>query len=314
MGFVRPGYTLIMGDSHTCTHGDFGAFAFGVGTTAIEVGILKGVAAAKDPISFKIELTGTLQKGVYAKDVILYVISQLTVNGATDRVLEFTGDLIDQMPMEDRMTLTNMAVEAGATSGIVNPDIITVDYLWPHIAEEFDNDKEKALAEYSQWRSDPDAEYEETLTLDVNELEPLITINYTPDQVIKARDADIKIDQAYIGSCTNGRITDLREAAKILKGRKIADSVRGILAPATPKTYRAALQEGIINIFLDAGFLVTNPTCGACLGMSNGVLAPGEVAVSTYQSQFCRSDGQRGYVTFSITRYRCSICIRRKNC
>ena len=194
-------------------------------------------------------MTGTLQKGVYAKDVILYVISQLTVNGATDRVLEFTGDLIDQMPMEDRMTLTNMAVEAGATSGIVNPDIITVDYLWPHIAEEFDNDKEKALAEYSQWRSDPDAEYEETLTLDVNELEPLITINYTPDQVIKARDADIKIDQAYIGSCTNGRITDLREAAKILKGRKIADSVRGILAPATPKTYRAALQEGIIDIF-----------------------------------------------------------------
>ena len=250
MGFVRPGYTLIMGDSHTCTHGDFGAFAFGVGTTAIEVGILKGVAAAKDPISFKIELTGTLQKGVYAKDVILYVISQLTVNGATDRVLEFTGDLIDQMPMEDRMTLTNMAVEAGATSGIVNPDIITVDYLWPHIAEEFDNDKEKALAEYSQWRSDPDAEYEETLTLDVNELEPLITINYTPDQVIKARDADIKIDQAYIGSCTNGRITDLREAAKILKGRKIADSVRGILAPATPKTYRAGSARRNHRYFL----------------------------------------------------------------
>ncbi|MHA1870130.1 MAG: 3-isopropylmalate dehydratase large subunit, partial [Promethearchaeota archaeon] len=217
-----------------------------------------------------------------------------TVNGATDYVLEFTGETISNFNMEERMTISNMAVEAGATSGIINPDMVTVNYLWPFIKDEFKS-KEDALKEYSKWSSDPDAHYEKTYDIDVSGLEPLITIKYTPDQVIKASEGkDIKIDQAYIGSCTNGRITDLREAAKILKGRRISDNVRGILAPATTQVYRQALKEGIIDIFLDAGFLVSNPTCGACLGMSNGVLALGEVAVSSTNRNFNGRMGKGG--------------------
>jgi 3-isopropylmalate/(R)-2-methylmalate dehydratase large subunit len=295
-GFVRPGYTIIMGDSHTCTHGAFGAFAFGVGTTALEVGILKGVVAANYPQSIKIELKGKLQNGVYAKDVILYIIQQLSVNGATDLVMEFTGDLVKDLSMEERMTISNMAVEAGATSGIFPPDMTTIDYLWTFINEEFKNDKQKALNEYSKWLADPDAHYAKSYSFDISTLEPLITIKYTPDQVIKAKDADIKIDQAYIGSCTNGRISDLRIVAQILKGRKIADSVRGILAPATTNVYKQALKEGLIDIFMEAGFTVTNATCGACLGMSNGVLAPGEVAISSTNRNFNGRMGKGGMV------------------
>lgn len=295
-GFVKPGYTIIMGDSHTCTYGAFGAFAFGVGTTALEVGILKGVVSASYPQSIKVELKGKLQNGVYAKDIILYIIQQLTVNGATDLVIEFTGDLVKNLSMEERMTISNMAVEAGATSGIFAPDMVTIDYLWPYIKEEFNNDKQKALEEYSKWWSDPNAQYVKTLSIDVSSLEPLVTVKYTPDQVIKAKDANIKINQAYIGSCTNGRISDLRIAAQILKGKKIADSVRGILAPATTDVYKQALKEGIIDIFMDSGFIVTNATCGACLGMSNGVLAPGEVAISTTNRNFNGRMGKGGMV------------------
>jgi 3-isopropylmalate/(R)-2-methylmalate dehydratase large subunit len=285
-GFVRPGYTIIMGDSHTCTHGAFGAFACGVGTTALEVGILKGIAMLQYPKSIKIEITGTLQKGVYAKDVILFVISQLTVNGATDLVIEFSGSVIEKLNMEERMTITNMAVEAGATSGIINPDMMTVEYLWPFIKEQFHNDKQLAIKEYTKWNSDTDAIYIKTMNFDISNLEPLITIKYTPDQVLKAKEANIFIDQAYIGSCTNGRLSDLREAAKILKGKKISSTVRGIIVPATTEIYHQALKEGLIEIFLEAGFVISNPTCGACLGMSTGVLAPGEVAISSTNRNF----------------------------
>jgi 3-isopropylmalate/(R)-2-methylmalate dehydratase large subunit len=285
-GFVRPGYTIIMGDSHTCTHGAFGAFACGVGTTALEVGILKGVVALEYPKSIKVEINGTLPKGVYAKDVILYIISRISVNGATDQVLEFCGNIINGFSMEERMTMSNMAVEAGATSGIIQADETTVEYLWPFISQEFDNDKTKALKEYKKWHADPDAHYSKVLTFDVSHLEPLITIKYTPDQVIRAKEADIKIDQAYIGSCTNGRISDLRVAASIVKGKKVADNVRGIIAPATTEVYKQALKEGLIEIFMDAGFVVTSTTCGACLGMSNGVLAPSEIAISSTNRNF----------------------------
>lgn len=294
-GFVRPGFTIIMGDSHTCTHGAFGAFACGVGTTALEVGILKGVAALKYPKSIKINVTGKLSKGVYAKDVILQIIHNLTVNGATDHVIEFFGEIINNFSMEERMTVTNMAVEAGATSGIIAPDMTTVEYLWKFIKSDFES-KEDALKEYQKWLPDPDAEYAKVIDIDVSNLEPLITIRYTPDQVIKAKDADIEINQAYIGSCTNGRISDLREAAKILKGRRIQENVRGILAPATTDVYNQALKEGLFEIFLDSGFLISNPTCGACLGMSNGVLAPGEVAVSSTNRNFSGRMGKGGMV------------------
>jgi 3-isopropylmalate/(R)-2-methylmalate dehydratase large subunit len=295
-GFVRPGFTIIMGDSHTCTHGAFGAFACGTGTTALEVGILKGIAALEYPKSMKIELNGKLSAGVYAKDVILTIIKILTVNGATDQVIEFAGNAVSSLTMDERMTITNMVVEAGATSGIFAPDIQTVEYLWPFIKKEFENDKNAALLEYSQWIADPDAEYTQVIKFDISSIQPQVTIQYQPDQVINASDAKIRIDQVYIGSCTNGRLSDLREAARILKGKKISPHVRGIIAPATTEIYRNAMKEGLIDIFMDAGFVVTATTCGACLGMSNGVLAPGEVAISTTNRNFNGRMGKGGMV------------------
>lgn len=295
-GFARPGYIIIMGDSHTCTHGAFGAFACGVGTTALEVGILKGLATLEYPKSIKIILNGDLQKGAYAKDVILYIISKLTTNGATNMAIEFAGSLVPKLSMEERMTISNMAVEAGATTGIFLPDEVTLEYLWKFIRAEYNDDKQKALADFKKWHSDPDASYVKTLEIDVSKIEPLVTIKYAPDQVILAKDADIKIDQAYLGSCTNGRISDLRVAAQILKGKKIPDNVRGIVAPATTEIYRQAIKEGLVEIFMDAGFVVTNTTCGACLGMSNGVIAPGEVAVSSTNRNFNGRMGKGGMV------------------
>lgn len=295
-GFVRPGYTVIMGDSHTCTHGAFGAFAAGVGTTDLEVGILKGVCSFREPKSIKFVLNGELKAGVFAKDVILHLISTIGVNGATNCVVEFTGPVVDKFDMEERMTICNMAVEAGATSGICYPDEKTVDYLWDFIKDEFGT-KEEALKAYSKWRSDDDAEYEKVYTLDLSNLQPVCTVGYKPDQVKNIADMEgTKVNQIYIGSCTNGRISDLRIAAKVLKGHHLADGVRGIVSPATPKIYKMALEEGIIDIFMDAGFCVTNPTCGACLGMSNGVMAEGEVCASTTNRNFNGRMGKGGMV------------------
>jgi 3-isopropylmalate/(R)-2-methylmalate dehydratase large subunit len=295
-GFIRPGNTVIMGDSHTCTHGAFGAFAAGVGTTDLEVGILKGVCAFREPKTIRINLNGALPKGVYAKDAILKVIGHLGVNGATDRVIEFAGPVVADMTMESRMTLCNMAIEAGGTSGICMPDRVTVDYLWPFISNDFAS-KADALASYSAWCSDADAQYEQVIDLDLSELTPLCTFGYKPDQVKSVSEmGDAPIDQVYLGSCTNGRLEDLRVAASILKGKKIAPNVRAILSPATPQVYKDAAAEGLIEIFMEAGFCVTNPTCGACLGMSNGVLAEGEVCASTTNRNFMGRMGKGGMV------------------
>ena len=295
-GFVRPGYTIIMGDSHTCTHGAFGAFAAGVGTTDLEVGILRGVCAFRNPETIKIEVTGRLPKGVYAKDLILYVIKQLTVNGATDKVIEFAGPVMQAMTMEERMTVCNMAIEAGGTCGICYPDMTTVNYLWPFIANEYAS-KDAALKDFEQWLPDADAVYAEVRTLDVSGIEPQVTFGCKPDQVKPVSEmAGTPVDQVYIGSCTNGRIEDLRVAADILRGKKISDRVRVVVSPATPAIFSKALEEGLIKIFQDAGCCVTNPTCGACLGMSNGVLAAGEVAASTTNRNFNGRMGKGGMV------------------
>ncbi len=295
-GFVRPGYTVIMGDSHTCTHGAFGAFAAGVGTTDLEVGILKGVCTMRSPETIKINVTGKLRDGVYAKDLILSIIGKLTVNGATDKVIEFAGPAVEIMGMDARMTLCNMAVEAGATCGICYPDMTTVEYLWPFIQNEFAS-KEAALAEYSKWLPDADAQYWKVVEMDASAVEPMVTFNYKPDQVKPVREMEgTKVNQIYIGSCTNGRIEDLRIAASILKGKKISPDVRAIVSPATPKIFSQALDEGLIKIFMDAGFCVTNPTCGACLGMSNGVLAKGESCASTTNRNFNGRMGKGGMV------------------
>jgi 3-isopropylmalate/(R)-2-methylmalate dehydratase large subunit len=295
-GFVRPGYTVIMGDSHTCTHGAFGAFAAGVGTTDLEVGILKGICAFRYPSTIKINICGRMPEGVYAKDVILSVIGRLGVNGATNKVLEFTGPVIDDMSMEARMTLCNMAVEAGGTSGICHPDMTTVEYLWEFIKDEYATEK-AALEAFAIFSSDPDARYDQVIEHDVSLLEPLVTFGYKPDQVKPVREMEtIKIDQVYIGSCTNGRIEDLRVAARVLNGKKISDSVRGIVSPATSKVFSQAMEEGILQTFMDSGFCVTNPTCGACLGMSNGILAEGEVCASTTNRNFNGRMGKGGMI------------------
>lgn len=295
-GFVRPGYTVIMGDSHTCTHGAFGAFAAGVGTTDLEVGILKGVCAFHYPESIKVEINGELPEGVYAKDAILAVISKLGVNGATNKVIEFTGSVVEAMSMESRMTLCNMAIEAGGTSGICAPDMVTVDYLWEFIKDEFSS-KEEALKSYQIYTADADATYSEVISIDASALVPVATFGYKPDQVKPISEmTDEKVDQVYIGSCTNGRIEDLREAAKVLQGQTVKAGVRGIVSPASPRIYSQALEEGIIKIFMDAGFCVTNPTCGACLGMSNGVLAEGEICASTTNRNFNGRMGKGGTV------------------
>jgi len=295
-GFVRPGSTIIMGDSHTCTHGAFGAFAAGVGTTDLEVGILKGVCAFRSPATIRVGILGELKPGVYAKDVILSIIGRIGVNGATDRVIEFSGPVVEKMTMEARMTLCNMAIEAGATSGICAPDRTTVDYLWPFIKDDFSS-PEKALAAYREFCPDADADYEAVISHDVSDLEPMSTFGYKPDQVRPVREMEnTPIDQVYIGSCTNGRIEDLRVAAEVLRNRKIADSVRGIVSPATPAVYRRAMEEGLLAVFLDAGFCVANPTCGACLGMSTGVLAEGEVCASTTNRNFSGRMGRGAMV------------------
>jgi len=295
-GFVRPGFTIIMGDSHTCTHGAFGAFAAGVGTTDLEVGILKGVCAFKKPESMKVEISGTLPNGVYAKDVILSIIGKIGVNGATNRVMEFCGTVVESMTMDQRMTLCNMAVEAGATSGICPPDMVTVDYLWSFIKDEYSS-KETALESFTRFAPDTDAKYSATIKINVSNLQPQVTFGYKPDQVKPVAEMDgTPINQVYIGSCTNGRLEDLEIAASILKGRKIADSVRAIVSPATPDIYSSALDRGLIKIFMDAGFCVTNPTCGACLGMSNGVLAEGEVCAATTNRNFNGRMGKGGMV------------------
>jgi len=299
-GFVRPGFTLIMGDSHTCTHGAFGAFAAGVGTTDLEVGILKGVCAFRLPETIKINFTGLPPAGVSAKDMILACIAKLGVSGATAKVIEFHGEAVSAMSMEGRMTLCNMAIEAGATCGICMPDSVTVDYLWPFIGPDGDktySSREQALADFSRWASDKDAVYSQAVEIDCSTLEPLATVGYKPDEVKTIRElAGTKIDQVYIGSCTNGRIEDLRAAAAVLKGKKIADTVRVIVSPATTDIYTQALKEGLIEIFQSAGCCVTNATCGACLGMSNGVLAEGEVCASTTNRNFYGRMGKGGTV------------------
>ncbi|GMO15938.1 MAG: hypothetical protein Pg6A_02190 [Termitinemataceae bacterium] len=271
-----------------------------LGPQTLKLVFLKECARLKKPESIKITLSGKLKENVFPKDVILAVIAKTGVAGATDMVMEFHGPVIEKMSMEGRLTVCNMAVEAGATSGICQPDLTTVEYLWPFIGPEGDSSyktKTDALNDWQKWKSDDDAAYSKEIEIDCSTLEPLATVGYKPDQIKPIRELNgTKIDQVYIGSCTNGRIEDLREAAKIIRGKKIAGSIRAIVSPATPDVYKAALNEGLIADFVNAGFCVTNPTCGACLGMSNGVLAEGEVCASTTNRNFNGRMGKGGMV------------------
>jgi 3-isopropylmalate/(R)-2-methylmalate dehydratase large subunit len=275
-GHIRPGEVIVGGDSHTCTYGAFAAFSTGIGSTDSAAVIATGRLWFKVPGSIKILLNGSLSVGVYSKDVILEVIRLIGVDGARYKAMEFTGSALGDMSMEARMTMTNMAIEAGGKNGIIGFDETTKEYLDEHL---------KNKNNYTVYESDSDAEYDSVVQVNCSRLEPMVAAPYLPSNAKPISEcAGLKMDQAYIGSCTNGRIEDMRIAAKILKGGKVA--IRTIVVPATPAVWRQAMDEGLFEIFYDAGCVISAPTCGACLGGFMGVLAEGEKCVSTTNRNF----------------------------
>jgi 3-isopropylmalate/(R)-2-methylmalate dehydratase large subunit len=276
-GHILPGMTLVGADSHTCTHGALGAFATGIGSTDLAAALATGELWFKVPESMRIRLKGRIPDGVYAKDIILEVIRRTGVNGATYRAMEFCGPVIDALSMESRMTLCNMTIEAGAKSGIIAADERTAAYL-----------RERTTADIPSLSGDEDAEYAETLEIDVSALEPLVAFPHLPEngRPVSAIGEKVHVDQVYIGSCTNGRIEDLRVAAEILRDRRIAYGTRCIVVPATTQIWKDANREGLIDIFMNAGAVVSPPTCGACLGGHMGVIAAGERCISTTNRNF----------------------------
>jgi 3-isopropylmalate/(R)-2-methylmalate dehydratase large subunit len=275
-GWVLPGATIVCGDSHTCTHGALGAFSTGVGSTDLAAAVYSGELWFKVPESINFKVVGTLGKGVYSKDIILEIIRRIGVDGALYMAMEFTGPVIEGLSVEARMTITNMAIEAGGKNGIINPDEKTIAYV-----------RERSKKPFTAYTSDPDAEYAQIVEIDCDTLDPSVACPHLPSNVKPAKElGDIAVDQVYIGSCTNGRIEDLRIAAGILKGRRIADGIRCIVVPASTKIWRQANREGLFDIFADARCVVSSPTCGACLGGWMGVLASGERCVSTTNRNF----------------------------
>ena len=275
-GLVLPGDVVVGADSHTCTYGALGAFATGVGSTDIAAAMITGQVWFKVPESIKLIYQGRRRKWVTGKDLILYTIGDIGVDGATYKTMEFTGDAIDNLPMADRMTMANMAIEAGAKSGIISPDDVTRDYV-----------QSRANRSFDCYASDPDASYAKVITYDVNDIEPQVAFPFLPENTRGISDVGtVPIDQAVIGSCTNGRIEDLRLAAGVLDGHKVDGKVRLIIIPATPTIYRQAMEEGLLEIFLSAKGVVSPPTCGPCLGGFMGILGPGERAVSTTNRNF----------------------------
>ena len=283
-GVVLPGDLVIGADSHTCTYGALGAFATGVGSTDLAAAMLTGEAWFRVPETMKIVFRGKMKKWVSGKDLILHIIGLIGVDGARYMALEFTGETVCHLGMADRLTIANMAIEAGAKNGIFVPDDITMSYV-----------QERAKRPYTLYTSDFDAAYASTIDIDVSKIEPQVAFPHIPSNVKGISQAgNVKIDQVVIGSCTNGRIEDLRVAAGILKGRKVAPYLRLIIVPATQGIYKTALREGLIEIFIDANAVVSTPTCGACLGGHMGVLAEGERAVSTTNRNFVGRMGHTG--------------------
>ena len=275
-GVVLPGDLVIGADSHTCTYGALGAFGTGVGSTDLAAAMMTGEIWLLVPETMKFVLHGKLNKWVSGKDLILYIIGQIGVDGALYRAMEFTGETVRDLSMADRFTMANMVVEAGAKNGIFIPDEVTESYV-----------KDRAKRDYTVYNSDLDAVYHSVIDIDVAKIKPQVAFPPLPSNT---KDIDqvgnVRIDQAVIGSCTNGRIEDLRIAAAILKGRKVAPFVRLIIIPATPTIYKTAMQEGLFDIFLAANAVISTPTCGPCLGGYMGILAEGEVTVSTTNRNF----------------------------
>ena len=286
-GIVTAGDCIIGADSHTCTYGAVGAFSTGVGSTDMAAGMAKGVAWFKVPAAIKVELVGALKRPVCGKDVILHLIGEIGVSGALYKSLEFTGEGIKSLTMEDRLCICNMAIEAGAKNGIFPVDEITEAYL-----------KGRSQRPWVKYEADADAEYECTVTIDLSTLEPTVSYPHLPENTHPAKDGSrIKIDQIVIGSCTNGRIEDMQAAYEILKGKQIAKGVRGIIIPATMDVYKECILRGYTEAFVDAGCIVSTPTCGPCLGGYMGILAAGERCVSTTNRNFV---GRMGHVDSEV--------------
>jgi len=288
-GHVIPGQVLVGGDSHTCTYGALGAFSTGIGTTEAGNVLATGDLWFRVPESYKFEVTGKMPKNVMAKDLFLRVVGDIGVDGALYQAMEWTGDTIKNMSMDERMTLTNMAIEAGAKSGIIAPDEKTLKYLedrkmglYP-----FGTNVISWMNFFKEIESDVDAHYTNTKKIDVSGLEPLVAKPHLPSNVVPASELkNIKIDQAYIGSCTGGKYEDFVAAAEILKGNRTAKGVRLLIVPSTADIQRRLVKEGLYDLFMDAGAIFSAPTCGACLGGYMGILAPGERAISSTNRNF----------------------------
>ena len=286
-GLVLPGDVVVGADSHTCTYGALGAFATGVGSTDLAAAMITGKIWFRVPASMKFVYRGKRRPWFGGKDLILYTIGQLGVDGARYRAMEFTGEVIAELPMADRFTMSNMAIEAGAKVGIIAPDAITEAYV-----------KDRARRFYHFYQSDPEAEYEEIYQWDVSGLEPMVALPHSPGNVRPVTELpEIAIDQVVVGSCTNGRLEDLRQAATVLRGKKVCSRVRCLIIPATQQIYQEALREGLIEVFIQAEAAVSTPTCGPCLGGHMGILAAGERAVATTNRNF---RGRMGHVDSEV--------------
>ena len=282
-GIVTAGDCIIGADSHTCTYGAVGAFSTGVGSTDMAVGMATGECWFKVPEAVKVVLTGKMKPWVSGKDMILHLIGEIGVDGALYQSLEFTGDGVKEIPMDGRLTIANMAIEAGAKNGIFPVDDVCREYL-----------KGRVTREWTAFEADPDAEYSRTVTINLDELDMTVSLPHLPENTRPARECRQTIDQVVIGSCTNGRISDMRVAAQILKGHKVSDHVRCIVIPGTQQVVKDCLKEGLVDVFIDAGAIFTMPTCGPCLGGFCGVLADGERAVSTTNRNFVGRMGHTG--------------------
>ena len=286
-GLIVAGETCIGADSHTCTYGALGAFSTGVGSTDMGAGMMTGKAWFKVPSAIRFELCGKPQKWVSGKDIILHIIGMIGVDGALYKSMEFTGDGIAHLSMDDRFSIANMAIEAGAKNGIFPVDEKTIAYMEEH-----------STKSYTVYEADEDAEYDAVYRIELDKLEPTVAFPHLPENTKTVKEAgEVKIDQVVIGSCTNGRIDDLRAAAKVLEGRKVAKGVRVIVFPATQAIYLQAMEEGLLKTFIQAGAVVSTPTCGPCLGGHMGVLAAGERAVSTTNRNFV---GRMGHVESEV--------------
>jgi 3-isopropylmalate/(R)-2-methylmalate dehydratase large subunit len=275
-GHILPGELIIGADSHTCTYGAFGAFSTGVGSTDLAAALATGKLWFKVPETIKFVLEGKLPKGVYSKDIILHIISDIGVDGALYKAMEFTGSTIKDLSVEGRMTITNMAIEAGGKSGVMEVDKKVVDYV-----------RKRTKKKFKIVKSDKDAKYSTVKKYDVSKLEPIVAFPHLPSNgKFISKIKDVKIDQAWLGSCTNGRIEDLRIAASIVKGEKIAKGVRMLVVPATTEIWKQANKEGLLDIFMEFGATVSTPTCGACLGGHMGILAEGERCISSTNRNF----------------------------